>query len=79
MPREQFHRQIAALQDGVLEMGSMVERAVDRAIQALMDRDVVLARAVIEEDREINAMAITCKTPASHCSRNRRRWRVTCG
>ncbi len=56
MPREQFQRQIAALQDGVLEMGSMVERAVERAMQALMDRDVVLARSVIEEDKDINAV-----------------------
>ena len=56
MPREQFQRQIAALQDGVIEMGSMVERAVDRAMQALMDRDVVLARSVVEEDKEINSI-----------------------
>lgn len=56
MPREQFQRQIAALQDGVLEMGSMVERAVERAMQALMDRDVVLARSVIDEDKDINAV-----------------------
>jgi len=56
MPREQFHRQIASLQDGVLEMGSMVERAVDRAMQALMDRDVALARTVVEEDKDINAI-----------------------
>ena len=47
MPREQFQRQIAALQDGVLEMGSMVERALDLSMQALMDRDVELARGVI--------------------------------
>ena len=56
MPREQFQRQIAALQDGVLEMGSMVERAVERSMQALMDRDVQLARSVIEDDKEINAI-----------------------
>ena len=56
MPREQFQRQMAALQDGGLEMGSMVERAVERAMQALMDRDVVLARSVIEDDNEINAI-----------------------
>ena len=56
MPREQFQRQIAALQDGVIEMGSMVERAVDRAMQALMDRDVVLARSVVEEDKDINSI-----------------------
>ena len=56
MPREQFQRQIAALQDGVIEMGSMVERAVDRAMQALMDRDVAFARSVIEDDKDINAV-----------------------
>ena len=56
MPREQFQRQIAALQDGVIEMGSMVERAVDRAMQALMDRDVACARSVIEDDKDINAV-----------------------
>ncbi|MGE3857912.1 MAG: phosphate signaling complex protein PhoU [Dehalococcoidia bacterium] len=56
MPREQFQRQIAALQDGVLEMGSMVERAVERAMQALMDRDVALARTIIDEDKDINAI-----------------------
>ena len=56
MPREQFQRQIAALQDGVIEMGSMVERAIDRSMQALMDRDVALARSVIEDDKDINAV-----------------------
>ena len=56
MPREQFQRQIASLQDGVIEMGSMVERAVDRAMQSLMDRDIALARSVVEEDRDINAV-----------------------
>lgn len=56
MPREQFQRQIAALQDRVLEMGSMVERAVDRAMQALMDRDVPLAKQVIDDDEDINAI-----------------------
>ncbi len=56
MPREQFQRQIVALQDGVIEMGSMVERAVDRAMQSLMDRDIALARSVVEEDKDINAV-----------------------
>ena len=56
MPREQFQRQIAALQDSVLEMGSMVDRAIDRAMQSLMDRDIELAHAVIDEDRDINAI-----------------------
>jgi phosphate transport system protein len=56
MPREQFQRQIAHLQDGVLEMGSMVDRAIERSMQALLDRDADLAREVIEEDADINAI-----------------------
>ena len=56
MPSEQFQRQLATLQDGVLEMGSMVERAVERAMQSLMDRDVALARSVIEDDKDINSI-----------------------
>ncbi len=56
MPREQFQRQIAALYDEVIEMGSMVERAVDYAMQALMDRDVAMARRVIDDDKDINAV-----------------------
>jgi len=56
MPREQFQRQLASLQDGVLEMGSMVDRAVERAMQSLFDRDVEAARVVIEEDNDINSI-----------------------
>ena len=56
MPREQFRRQIATLQDGVLEMASMVERAIERSMQALMDRDLDLARSVIAEDKDINSI-----------------------
>ena len=56
MPREQFQRQLASLHDSVIEMGSMVERAIDRAMQSLMDRDIVLARAVVEDDKDINAV-----------------------
>ena len=55
MPREQFHRQLEALKDGVLEMGSMVDRAIDRAMRSLIDRDAELAQEVVDDDKEINA------------------------
>jgi phosphate transport system protein len=57
VPREQFHRQLEALQDGVLEMGSMVDRAIDRSMQSLIDRDADVAQSVIDDDQEINATA----------------------
>jgi phosphate transport system protein len=52
--RERFHRQLATLQDGVIEMNSMVDRAIERAVNALVNRDVDLARVVIDEDQLIN-------------------------
>jgi phosphate transport system protein len=55
--RERFHRQLSDLQDKVLEMTSMVDRAAERSVAALISRDVVLARVVIDEDRVINEAA----------------------
>ena len=52
--REHFHRQLAELQDTVLEMTSMVDRAIERSLSALVNRDVPLAEAVIKEDRLVN-------------------------
>ena len=54
MPREHFHQQIEQLQDQMLEMGSMVDRQVERAMQALVEQDIELARAVVADDAEVN-------------------------
>ncbi|MDA0352964.1 MAG: phosphate signaling complex protein PhoU [Chloroflexi bacterium] len=52
--RERFHRQLSALQDRALEMTSMVDRAIERSVEALINRDVALARVVIDEDQVVN-------------------------
>ncbi len=54
MPREQFLADLDRLQDGFLEMGVMVDRQIERAIQALVERDGALADAVIRDDEEVN-------------------------
>jgi len=54
VPRENFHRQLTDIQDGVLALGSMVDRQIERAMQALTDRDVSLAEAVVRDDAEVN-------------------------
>jgi phosphate transport system protein len=54
MPRESFERHLHKLQDDVLILGSMVEKAVSRSIEALKKRDLELARQVIATDREID-------------------------
>lgn len=54
MPRELFDRQLREMQDEVLILGSMAEKAIQRSIDALRGRDRALAEAVIREDRAIN-------------------------
>lgn len=50
MPRESFDRELRELQDGMLALGSMVEKAILRSIEALRTRHVATARQVIEDD-----------------------------
>jgi phosphate transport system protein len=54
MPREQFHRGLQDVQDGVLELGSMVDRQIEKSIKSLIDRDIPLAEAVTRDDEELN-------------------------
>ncbi len=52
--RAAFHRKLQEIQDEVLVMGSMVEKATARAIEALKERDIEKARTVIADDIKIN-------------------------
>jgi len=54
VPRESFHRHLHELQDELLVMGSMAEKALERAMEALKNRDMGLARQVIADDVKIN-------------------------
>ena len=53
--RATFDRQIHDLQDDTLLLGSMVEKAVLRSVDALKRLDVDLARQVVADDLQINA------------------------
>jgi phosphate transport system protein len=54
VPRESFHRHLSALQDEVLVMGSMVDKAIERSMEALKNRNLELAHQVIADDAKIN-------------------------
>jgi len=54
MLRETFEEQLRGLQDDLLAMGALVDRAIERSIQALADRDVELAQQIIDDDTLIN-------------------------
>lgn len=53
-PRETFDRQLAELKEEILRMGSMVERAVNEAMESLQTRDVARAQRLAEDDIHIN-------------------------
>jgi phosphate transport system protein len=52
--RSGFHRELERLQDEVLILGSMVEKAITRSVDALKARDVDAARVLRAEDVLIN-------------------------
>ena len=52
--REPLDRDLRAITDEILRMGGLVEEAIRRALQALVDHDADLALEVITGDRRIN-------------------------
>lgn len=54
MTRTVFTQNLQELQDGVLTLGSMVEKAIGRAVESLRNQDAVLAQQVVDDDAKIN-------------------------
>ncbi|MFL5734418.1 MAG: phosphate signaling complex protein PhoU [Chloroflexia bacterium] len=54
MPRELFNKELQRVQDDMLVMASMVEKAIERAVASLKSRDAKLAQKVIDDDFKIN-------------------------
>jgi phosphate transport system protein len=54
MVRTSFERHLHELQDDVLVLGSMVEKAIYRSMEALKNRDLELAKQVIADDSGID-------------------------
>ena len=54
MTRRGFDAELQALQDDLLILGSMVEKAIVKSIDSLKRRDFALAQKVIEEDLLVN-------------------------
>jgi phosphate transport system protein len=52
--RGDFRRKLREIQDDVLVMGSMVEKAIIASVKALRERDLALADHVIADDVKIN-------------------------
>jgi phosphate transport system protein len=56
MPRESFHAELRAIEEAVVQMASLVENAIARAMQALSTRDTLLAEDVRIRDGAINEL-----------------------
>ena len=54
--RLKFDEQLAQLNNLLIEMGGMVEKAIADATKALIDQDVVLAKQIIQSDDDIDKM-----------------------
>ncbi|MDO5402115.1 MAG: phosphate signaling complex protein PhoU [Eubacteriales bacterium] len=52
--RNRFDRQLEQLNNELIEMGSMIEKAIEMAIKALVEQDVELANQAIDFDNEID-------------------------
>ena len=50
MPRAEFDRDLQIVQDELLMMGSMVEKAIERSLDALKNRDRLMAEEVVRDD-----------------------------
>jgi len=52
--RTGFHKKLREIQDDILVMGSMAEKAISHSVQTLKDREVVMAKQIIADDVKIN-------------------------
>ncbi len=52
--RTGFHRRLREIQDDILVMGSMVEKAILRSVEALKNRDLDLAHQIVADDQHVN-------------------------
>ena len=56
MTRIKFERDLEALHNKLIKMGGLVEDAIEKSIKALVNQDEVLAKEVIENDKQIGAL-----------------------
>ena len=53
-----FDEELAEQKDKILRMGALVEEQIRQAMKALVERDEVLARQVIDNDRRVNTFDV---------------------
>jgi phosphate transport system protein len=66
MPRTIFEQELTTLQDDLLLMGSMVEKALTKAMDALRNRDMQAAREVVRDDDIIDDKQVEIEDRCIH-------------
>lgn len=61
-PRRRFEQELAELDQLILRMGAISEDMLNRAIQALKDRDVELAEKTLRMDDQVDALNLEIET-----------------
>jgi len=64
--RTEFHNKLKAIKADILIMGSMVEKATLRSVQALKERNLKLAEQVIADDININNKRFDIEDKCTH-------------
>ena len=54
----EYERELREIKEGLLYLGALVEKAIERSIKSLMDRDTELARKVVCDDDDIDQLDI---------------------
>ena len=54
----EYERELQEIRDGLLYLGALTERALERGSQALLERNSVLAREIVREDEQIDSLDV---------------------
>ncbi|MEO1767314.1 phosphate signaling complex protein PhoU [Thiobacter aerophilum] len=63
---KQFDAELESVRSRVLQMGGLVEEQIIHAVDGLINGDLELAQAVIQNDHRVNAMEVSLDEDVSH-------------
>jgi phosphate transport system protein len=55
----EYERELQEIREGLLYIGALTERALERGAQALVERDSALAREIVREDEQIDRLDVS--------------------
>ena len=58
MSQRTWHQQLDLLSEKLLRLGGLVEQAIERSVDALIERDEAVARGVVRDDRQIDQLEL---------------------